>query len=376
MRNVAAKQRACALPRNAVVLLGLTAAWASAAGPVWRFVAVGDSRGDYTGVNQPIWTELVNRILAEDADVVIIPGDLVNGGDVPTTTTQLNYWRALTQPLYDAGIHVLAIRGNHEMGGGSTSWNTAFSGAYAMPGNGPVGEVNVTYSLTHNNAFFVGLDDNIVAHRINQGWLDAQFAANRRPHVFVFAHEPAFKAQHADCLDDAYTYRNTFWSSIAAEGGRTYFCGHDHFYNHARIQDADGDPNDDLHQLIVGTGGAPFHTTYAYDGVNTPYTPVLQYFAIQYGYVVIDVIGLDVTLTWMQRTAANTYTATEMWSYSAPAPAGDCSLDGYLDLDDVIAAEPCFLGPDVGPGCECIDLNGDYDTDLADIADFQLLASS
>jgi hypothetical protein len=243
------------------------------------------------------------------------------------------------QPVYTAGIRVLAIRGNHENAGSVNAWNSVFAGAYAMPGNGPSGELNVTFSFAQNNAFFVGLDQySGHTHRVNQAWLDGQLGADARPHVFVLGHEPAFQAEHADCMDDYPVDRDAFWASVATAGGRTYFCGHDHFYDHARIDDGDGDPNNDLHQYIVGTAGAPFHTfDGVYAGINGDMTPLEQYCASAYGYVVIDIDDLHATLTWMERSSAGNYYAADVWSYTVhPVPyPGDLNCDGTINANDI-----------------------------------------
>ena len=185
-----------------------------------------------------------------------------------------------------------------------------FSGAYVMPTNGPAGETGLTYSFASSNALFIGLDVYINIHRVNQAWLDRQFATNTRPHVFVFGHEPAFKAFHTDCLDDYPTERNTFWTSLANAGARTYLCGHDHLFNLARIDDGDGNTTNDLWQSIVGTGGSTNWPAnrYNYNGTNAPYTPVnVASVTNTYGYLLIEISGpntndLGVTATWKQRT--------------------------------------------------------------------------
>jgi hypothetical protein len=64
-----------------------------------------------------------------------------------------------------------------------------------------------------------------------------------------------------------------------------------------------------LHQIIVGTAGAPFHATYAYDGDNGPYKPVGVFGESQYGYVLVEVEGGHVTMTWKRRTAPGVYAA-------------------------------------------------------------------
>ena len=352
----------------------------ASAGVPWRFIATGDSRGDTNGVNTVIMSEIVTRILAEQPDLVLFSGDLVTGSsNTNTLISQLTNWRTIMQPVYNAGIQVLAVRGNHEDQGSVVAWNTVFAGAYAMPGNGPAGEVNVTFSLVHHNAFIAGLDEySGHIHRVNQTWLDGQFATNTQPHVFVVGHEPAFKAYHTDCMDDYQSDRDIFWASIASAGGRTYFCGHDHFYDHARIDDQDGNPNDDLHQCIIGTAGAPPYTFGGvYDGVNDSYVPLQQHYASAYGYVVIDINGLSATLTWMQRVSAGNYAAYEVWSYNALPRPGDLNADGYVDVGDFGVFETCMSGPAVlhPPGCDAADFDADTDVDLADFSELQTLST-
>jgi hypothetical protein len=304
----------------ALALLGCVVAPVTAQS--WKFVVVGDTRSDgaNNGVNVPIVNELATAIVGENAKFVLVPGDLANSGGVPGA---FGTWRTAMQLVYNNPNHigVYPIRGNHDIES-SGYWNSAFGAD--LPDNGPAGETNMTYSFSYNNAFVVGMDEYVNAHRVNQTWLNQQFAANTKPHVFVFGHEPAFKVNHTDCLDDYPTNRNDFINSIAAEGGRTYFAGHDHLYDHARIDDGDGNPADDVHQYVVGTGGAPFYTSGAYDGVNSPFTPINVLRDLgHYGYTVIEINGLNASITYKQRTAANTFvTTSDVFSYAvAPEPA-------------------------------------------------------
>jgi len=52
---------------------------------------------------------------------------------------------------------------------------------------------------------------------------------------------------------------------------------------------------------------------------------------------------------------------------------GDCDGNGWIDFDDFDGFAACMAGPDVGlvSGCECADVDGDHDGDLADFAAFQ-----
>jgi autotransporter-associated beta strand protein len=284
----------------------------------WRFVVFGDTRSD-SGVNSAIVSELANRTVAEGAEFVLVTGDLAVSGSAANFQT----WKNAMAPAYNAGIGVYPIIGNHD-----ANDTTAFINAFGadLPDNGPAGETDRTYALAYDNVLILGLDEYVTSHRVNQNWVTQQLQ-QRDPavaeHVFTFGHEPAFKAHHTDCMDDYATQRNTFWNSLKIAGGRAYFCGHDHFFDHARINDGDGDLNNDVHQYIAGNGGAPFYNGYSYDGSNSPFTPVnVLHDENRYGYLVVDVNGPTVTMTYKYRVSANNYaTSTDVFSYTAAPPA-------------------------------------------------------
>lgn len=330
-----------------------------------RFVVTGDSRGNSVpnSVNTLILSEIVTATMNEDADFILFPGDLVWGGSSDNLVSrevlasQLITWRNTVQPLYDSGIEVYPCRGNHEIYSTDSkgAWDDVFTGTYALPDNGPSGEENITFSFTRGNVFVVGLDQYVDPNRVNQTWLNEQFASNTQPHVFVFGHEPAFKVRNSSNLAVYPSDRNTFWNSIAAEGGRTYFAGHDHFYDHARLEDGDVHPDDDLHQFIVGTAGATLYDDEPYDGDNGCWTPQGLYHEKQYGYVLVEIDGLNATLTWKHRTAPGVYEATgEVFTYTViPEPTKEWTA--YIDLNAYTGSNHPnvleFVPNCVGSGC-------------------------
>ncbi len=319
------RQRSALRVVSISAFLAIVSLTASAGEPSWRFIVTGDSRGNNNSnsMNTAILGELATEIVKKQVDFVLFSGDLVNGRiDQAELESQLKTWRDTMQPVYDAGIGVYVVRGNHDLGEptGVTAWNNVFKDKFSLPANGPAGEKNLTYSVRHKNAFIVGVDEYVRTQRVNQTWLDAQFAVNTEPHVFVFGHIPAFEVRHEGCLDVNVASRDMFWASIEKAGGRTYFCGHDHFYNHARVDD-DGDPNNDIHQYIIGTAGAPLYDWLGdYDGENSGYTVKGIYHSKEYGYCLVKIDGLDVTVTWMERVGAGKYKAREVWSYTAAVP--------------------------------------------------------
>jgi len=334
--------------------IGLAVTATVSAAEPWRFIMTCDSRGNYiTGINAPILSELADEILSRDVDFVLFAGDLVYGARVGPEQfgAQLWDWVRVMEPVYDAGIPVYVCRGNHEVGdmwdaapdeppdpldNCAFRWLNVFGNddypELMLPDNGPAPEKYMSYSVRHKNVLVVALDQyagtrHHLAHDLNQSWLDSQLETNTRPHVFVFGHEPAFRALHWDCLDYHPARRDTFWRSLQLAGGRAYFCGHDHFYDHARVDDGDGNPDNDIHQFIVGGAGAyPYAWTPPYDGNNSDFSVSQVSHAERYGYLLIEVAGLDVTVTWMERQGSDVlqpgvYEANDVWTYTVtPGP--------------------------------------------------------
>ncbi|MGD9873864.1 MAG: metallophosphoesterase [Kiritimatiellia bacterium] len=278
---------------------------------LWKFVVFGDSRGTSVSdqVNTNILAELAQAAISEEAEFVLYPGDLVFSGSAAAFAV----WTNTMAPVYQAGIGVYTVMGNHDTNDVSAYLN---SFASTVPDNGPAGELNRTYYFVHSNALIVALDCYATNLRINQTWLDGVLASNYMPHVFVLSHAPAFKLQHPDCLDDYASSRDVFWSSLEDAGVRAYFCSHDHFYDHARLDDGDGNTSNDVHQFIVATAGAPLYTDGSYNGSNGSWTPVRQYHEMANGYLLVEVNGLDVNYTWKHRVSAGVYeTGSDAWNY-------------------------------------------------------------
>ncbi len=113
---------------------------------------------------------------------------------------------------------------------------------------GPPGCEETTYSWDQGNAHFVVLNpywDGGTAPGSDAGrgedgdvgpallaWLERDLAANTKPFVFVFGHEPAFpRYRHVgDSLDRHPENRDAFWRLLARHGVQAYFCGHVHSY--------------------------------------------------------------------------------------------------------------------------------------------------
>lgn len=279
----------------------------------WRFAVVGDT---HVTNNSDTIKEMIPYFMEDDIDLILLCGDLVQGGKKTSSAefeAELNMWMDVFNPLYEKGIGVYPVRGNHEDDASDniTVWNKIFAGAKALPQNGPEGEINLSYSFEHKNARFIGLDQYVNIHKVNQSWLNQELAANEKAHVFVFGHEAAFKVFHSDCLDDFPTERNAFWNSLSEAGVKTYFCGHDHFFDATQIDDGDGNIENDIYQCLVGGGGGWLMPKYNYNGENNPYTVTPKYHREEHGYALVVISGksaldLDVSITWKERTMEGT----------------------------------------------------------------------
>jgi hypothetical protein len=359
---------------------------------LWRFVVTGDSRDDGSGdgVNDEILGEIADAIISEKADLVVFPGDLVYGYCNQTTLqTQLIKWRDTMQPLYNAGIAVYPVRGNHDVGvpAGVTAWNNVFSESYALPDNGPQGEVNLTYWVEHKNALVIGMDVYIETHKVNQEWLNGVLAGNTRQHVFVFTHEPAFGLNdgpgpaHDDGLYgdknppiDFTDERDEFWASLEAETGcRLYFCGHDHFYDHLKaVKKVNPDPETEVHQMIVGTAGAPLSdfTGEDYYQDSDYWTPTKIKHEKQYGYVVVQISGPKVTAVWKHRTGGGTYEpGGDVFDYTIPCLPQCCpEYNDWKQMNKSL--RDCWCAKDKGgSGYQC---DGDADCSTQGIPKYRV----
>jgi len=275
-----------------------------------RFMVVGDFHhySPSTDFSQTMLNEITNAAIKEEVDFIFFTGDLViRGFDTPEKEDEvLKDWRYVLNTLNQHKIKVYACRGNNDLGS-RQAWDSLFSGIYQFPQNGPETEKNITYAIEYDNLLFISLDQYTDYHKINRGWLDGLLATTTREHIFAAGHEPAFKLLHTNCMGAYPEDRNLFWESLTDAGAKIFFCSHDHFYDHSVINDSDGDPDNDIHQVIVGTGGGGMHADAAYDGENGRWTPQRLFHAEEFGYVLVEVNGDKVEMTWRHRAGKNQY---------------------------------------------------------------------
>ncbi len=313
---------------------------------VWRFAVIGGTRGDSTNtaadpwVNTPVLTAMAKAISNDSPELVIAVGDLIYGDPISSHGTnmavQYALWTNAMAPVYQAGIPVYPVRGEHEATGDSAA-GTAFLRAFTnTPLNGPAGEEGLTYSFTHHNAFFVVLDQFCNEHAVNQAWLANQLALNARALVFAFGHEPAVQVADPDCLAVNRTNRDAFIDSLTAAGGQLYFCGHDDFYDHALVAAPNGRT---FRQLVVGSGGAPginWGGAYGVAQGESDMAANVRHVAYTNGYSLVTVSNFTVTVEWKGSADLISWQVLDTEQYVLPNPAvsrvNDYDGDGKSDL--------------------------------------------
>lgn len=210
----------------------------------WHFAVVGDTHvPDAYTIRKIIPSLIDNKV-----EVVLFAGDLIQAGKRQTVQgmyDELLQWKELTQPLRDAGIKILAIRGNHEAdvkGDNLKPWKELISS-----------DLNIVSS--YKNVTFIGMDNYLDGeHTVDTGWLKKVLKGADKENILVpFGHEPAFTCDtfHPICLDANESARNKFWSLLEDYDIDYYFCGHTHQYNHCTVTHN----GKTIHQIVSGGGG-------------------------------------------------------------------------------------------------------------------------
>ena len=269
------------------------------------FMVVGDFHhsSPSSSFKESLLFEFTCSAIEEEVDFIFIVGDLIlrDRAENIDYDSLLADWKFIQDTLNTHGIRLYACRGNNDVSS-SLSWSHLFSGKYSLPLNGPEEEKPYTYSFSYDNFLFLSLDQYTDYHKVNQNWIDDQLFNNDKPFVFAASHEPAFKVFWTG-LSGYPEERDTFWQSLSNNRGKIYFSGHSHFYDHCEIIDEDDFPGNNVHQIVVGTGGGGFHSDSTYDGNNGVYDPQRIFHEKSFGYLLVEVAENDIRTIWKHRIA-------------------------------------------------------------------------
>ncbi len=323
IKNVLQRKRRLLSSLSLLIILiigGIALAQQNTHQKTWKFAVVCDTRGNndnYDGklcVNASTLSLIAQSIVDEQCELVIVPGDLVNGWWAHGNTSfddEFKNWKKAMEVVYNSNIPVYTVRGNHENGRSiyppkepyTPTPNDTLIKAYmnafgnSNPQNGPDKEKGLTYYFKHKNAFFVGLDEYIDPYKVNMPWLsdilNSRFNKKSTPHLFTFGHNPCLQVNHPDCQAFYKDQRDKFWNLIGSKGSRIYFCGHDHLYNRASMEDSSGN---EIYQVLAGSCGAPFKEW------GGPYKnpDVKGYYCnyTDYGYAIVTITEDQAIMEW------------------------------------------------------------------------------
>jgi predicted phosphodiesterase len=286
-----------------ILLILIVATWINAQ-EVERFMVISDVHhySPSPDFSQSMLYEITLAAINEKVDFIFFTGDMIirGFGSPSEEDSVLKDWRFVLDTLHHHNIKVFACRGNGDISS-REAWDSLFSGEYLFPQNGPENEKNITYAIEYDNLLFIALDLYTEYHKVNQAWLDELLATTSKKNIFAAGHESAFKLSMPNCMGAYPEDRNLFWESLTDAGAKAYFCGHDHFYDHAIIDDGDGNSFNNVHQVIVGTGGNSFFSDSEYDGDNGRWTPSRLFHEGTNGYVLVEINDTGVQMKWKHR---------------------------------------------------------------------------
>lgn len=319
------------MSKKGILVLCLLALSSCVFAQKWCFVVAGDGRSngldskrpeDKDGINALITAEMRDAVLSEKAEALLWTGDLVYGSkEEAQFRSQMARWMEIMKPLWDAGVQVLPVRGNHEATCPQSVavWNEFFQGKYALPQNGPWNAKNLSFFAVRHNALFVGVDQFITGPgTLPMPWLYGVLGQKRPMHVFTYGHEMAFMAGgHKDNLDRFPVDRDNYWKLLGTSGSRAFFAGHDHFYNDMSVSDPADPSFPVIRQYVAGTAGAPFYKSEPYSGNNSGWKlEEVKRFDNMYGYLLVEIDGNRATITFKGRVSPGKYEPQDVWSYS------------------------------------------------------------
>ncbi|MDY7037333.1 MAG: metallophosphoesterase [Thermodesulfobacteriota bacterium] len=297
---------------------------------LFRFVFLGDTRGDYKS-DPPCYLaeETLRKIVRKILDLVPRPDFVIFNGDMVAKTAYrkapgaIKRWQSVfLNPMKSNRILVYTTPGNHVIDGNATNpdnsmryiplFNKYFQADNPM--NGPKGYKGVSYSFTYKNCHFVtvtsfmthkGYDNRELSSREfiqkkkdfeyfinkkNRRWLKEDLKRDHSDFTLFFTHCPIYPVgpHYKDKLS---FHAHPANSSIIArtlidDGVHAFLASHEHLYARANLGPSNPDSSGlkgELLQVIIGSAGAPLSSKPARKDM------VFEKYEKTYNYLVADV---------------------------------------------------------------------------------------
>jgi hypothetical protein len=276
------------------ILLGATAIGlltsANAHASTWSFGLMSDTQwiGSVGAANNPgtsavsIVNQVNQQFINKGVKFVIQDGDLVDKYSAANEQVRAS----AAQPLYNAGIGFMPLRGNHDApNNGTASLQTVQNLYPQMTGSGnafgasnfKVNAATGSYAFDYNNTRFVMLDQftgaptsgtlsgTNIGTQLN--WLNSTLSTTTNPdpgvtNSFVIGHKNLIGGNHVDNLFGANpssnpAVQNEFYSILAQNNVDAYIGGHDHMMQVDRVLSPDGATT--VTQIISGSDSNKFY---------------------------------------------------------------------------------------------------------------------
>lgn len=280
--------------------IGLTSLSTEAQSPsTFTFIAYGDTRGSGDTAVASIHSQIVTAYMQHNPALVIHTGDMVNQGGIWNQWLSFN---STIQPIWDAGISLFGVVGNHEkytetygvFDEDFTQYRRFFNFSNVID---TPGETELQYSFDYGGVHFIILNtedyfsydtEMFNCSQAQMDWLLNDLATTQ-PSDFIVAsyHRPAWSVRQdrPDRWEQAETVRHEFHQLFVQYGIDLVFCGHDHHY-YRGIRDG-------IYYVVTGGGGAP---PYSPDS-TAPHWQEGDVANRTYHYCKIDVKPNEVTVT-------------------------------------------------------------------------------
>jgi hypothetical protein len=297
---------------------------------LFRFVFLGDTRGDYKAdppvyLAEEVFQKIIKRILAlsPKPEFVIFNGDMVAKTTYKEAPEMIERWQCIfIKPLRENGITIYITPGNHILDGNAVNKDNSiryiplFRKYFQAdnPLNGPSFYKGVTYSFTHKNCHFVtvtpfitqkGIDNSEIKpgefvqkkndfeyfiNMENLRWLEEDLKRNNADFTIVFTHCPLYPVgPHFEDRKNLHAHqdnRDRIAQILVDNSVDIYLASHEHLY--ARVNLSSSNPpssklRGNLVQVVVGSASAPLN------GASPRKDMVFEKYQKVYEFMVADV---------------------------------------------------------------------------------------
>ena len=224
----------------------------------FKLIVVGDNRpGSDTAPVQPaVFSDLIDRIILEDPDIVVMTGDYVYSIST-SDSDNWNSWSKFTNITDRLGhyVPIYAVIGNHDY----EDWSGTPRPQYFLDAFEMFDEPRLYSSFDFAGVHFTLLNSEEKGYtgqiRGEQWtWLVNDLTSANNKTKFVFAHRPLYPLSHINsAMDVNKTNRDELQQLFEDTNVTMFAAGHDHLFDRLTV-------NGVVH-VIAGGGGAPVYST-------------------------------------------------------------------------------------------------------------------